>query len=145
MNEFIHQLTFNNFFSTPINLPAKTIEWSAAWLVQPIPPHNPFTYHMQLFAFLHFLAQLETGRHVHRFLNRQIGVQLVVLHDVGRQLAELAEVTFLSIHRDRTLDVCGPAGGGQKEKGQSINKSITRWAFLFFCFVLSFRAYDSYL
>uniref|UniRef100_A0A2M4D6H6 Putative secreted protein n=1 Tax=Anopheles darlingi TaxID=43151 RepID=A0A2M4D6H6_ANODA len=65
-----------------------------------------FFDHMLLLTLFHLLAQLEASGHVHRLLHRQIGVQLIVLHDVSGQLTELAQVTLLTVHRNRTIDAC---------------------------------------
>uniref|UniRef100_A0A2M4D2D9 Putative secreted protein n=1 Tax=Anopheles darlingi TaxID=43151 RepID=A0A2M4D2D9_ANODA len=65
-----------------------------------------FFDHMLLLTLFHLLAQLEASGHVHRLLHREIGVQLIVLHDVRGQLTELAQVTLLTVHRNRTIDAC---------------------------------------
>lgn len=65
-------------------------------------------YHDHLFVLGHFGAELKICGDGHRFFNGQITVQLVVLHDVGTEFAELAEVALLAVHLDGAiLDVGG--------------------------------------
>jgi hypothetical protein len=68
--------------------------------------HN--THHMELFVFVDFLGQFQIGRHIHGLFNGQIGVQLIVLHDVGGQFAELADVALFAVHCDGAFDVLCP-------------------------------------
>jgi hypothetical protein len=63
------------------------------------------TYNAHFLSSLHFLTQLKVRRDVHCLLNSQVRMQLIVLHYVSGELAEHAQVSFLSINRNRALDL----------------------------------------
>lgn len=69
---------------------------------------RPFTYHKQFLCLSHSGAQLQVRGYRHGLFHRQVGVQLIVLHDVGGQFTEIAQVSLLVVHRDRALYAGGP-------------------------------------
>lgn len=66
------------------------------------------THHTQFFSPQYFLTQLEVCGHIHRFLYRQVRMQLIILHDVSGQFAEQANIPFLSVHGDRPFNLLCP-------------------------------------
>lgn len=68
------------------------------------------THHNGFLLLGHFGAQLQAGGDRHCLLDGQVAVQLVVLHDVGTEFAELAQVALFAVHfDDAILDVGRPA------------------------------------
>jgi len=41
---------------------------------------------------------------MHSFLHGQVGMELIILHNVTRQFPELAQISFVSVNGDRTFD-----------------------------------------
>lgn len=66
------------------------------------------THHKHLLVLGHCCAQLQAGSNSHSLLDGQVGVQLIVLHNVRRQFTEVAQVALLAVHCDRTDDVGRP-------------------------------------
>lgn len=66
-------------------------------------------YHNLLFAFCYFRIQFQVSCNSHCFLNRQISVQLIILHDISAQFPELTNISLFSIDFNVSFfDVCGP-------------------------------------
>lgn len=64
-------------------------------------------YHKVFLILIHFWAELQIGGNGHCLLDRQVAVQLVVLHNVCAQFAELADISVFSINFDATIfDIC---------------------------------------
>lgn len=65
------------------------------------------TYHDAFLAFGNFWAEFQVCCDCHGLFNGQISMQLVILHNIGAQFAELADIALFAIHLDSSIfDVC---------------------------------------
>jgi len=60
-----------------------------------------YTYNGLFLVFAKLVVQLEVGRAHHCLVNRQVWQKLVILHDVARHFAELAQVSIALVHSYR--------------------------------------------
>lgn len=66
-----------------------------------------FAYHFFLLGDVNVSAQLQVCSHFHGFLNGQVSVKLIVLHNVAWQFSESTQIPFVTVHRDATLHASG--------------------------------------